>query len=512
MNRIALDPWLAIDTATPPMVRASQVRRDWERFLGEGRVRRSVRRPIAESWRRSSAAGVDPARGRVAPTIAGADEASARWQAHPLAAAVPIIRDCLAPLAAETGDLVVVSDADGTLLWIDGPADVRLDAAESMNFTVGAGWSESGAGTNAIGTALAADHAVQVFAAEHFNEVVQAWTCAAAPIHDPDTGGVLGTIDVTGRMGTAHPRSFSCALHTARAVEAHLRSLMHQRDARLLARYDRDVLAAGPRASLVTPSGRVISDDEALSWTGADVLAVPPGGGELTLPSGMPAFAEPVGDAEGFIVRATARRPVAPRPPLLKLTLLRRDPRVQLDGRRLQLSPCRIEILALLSARPEGMTSEELAADLYGDEGRPSAVRVQVFRLRKFLAPWIETSPYRLSMDVESDVARVSALLDRGAVREAAECYQGPLLTYSEAPGVVRDRQALESWLRQAVMTSDDTEALWAWTQSSSGHDDLTAWKRLLANLDYSDPRRSLAASWVASLRNTHSMAGRSGI
>jgi hypothetical protein len=29
-------------------------------------------------------------------------------------------------------------------------------------------------------------------------------------------------------------------------------------------------------------------------------------------------------------------------------------------------------------------------------------------------------------MDVESDVARVSALLDRGAVREAAECYEGP--------------------------------------------------------------------------------------
>ena len=57
-----------------------------------------------------------------------------------------------------------------------------------MNFAVGALWSEGGAGTNAIGTALAADHAVQVFAAEHFNEVVQAWTCAAAPVHDPDTG------------------------------------------------------------------------------------------------------------------------------------------------------------------------------------------------------------------------------------------------------------------------------------------------------------------------------------
>ena len=81
-----------------------------------------------------------------------------------------------------------------------------------MNFAVGALWSESGAGTNAIGTALAADHAVQVFAAEHFNEVVQAWTCAAAPVHDPDTGEVLGVIDLTSRMSTVHPHSFAVAV------------------------------------------------------------------------------------------------------------------------------------------------------------------------------------------------------------------------------------------------------------------------------------------------------------
>jgi hypothetical protein len=350
---------------------------------------------------------------------------------------------------------------------------------------------------------------VQVFAAEHFNEVVQAWTCAAAPIHDPDTGATLGIIDVTGRMGTVHPYAFGCALATARAVEAHLRSLMHARDARLLARYDGRLVAAGAHASLVTPSGRVISGEEAVRWAGADVLAVPPGGGELILPSGVPACAEPMGDAEAFIVRATGRRPVVVSAPVLKLTLLSRGrPRVELEGRVLALSPCRLEILALLSARPEGMTSEQLAADLYGDQGRPSAVRVQVFRLRKLLAPWIETAPYRLSLDVESDVARVSALLDRGATREAAEHYHGPLLPRSEAPGVARDRDALERWLRHAVMTSEDPDALWAWTRSTSGNDDLAAFKRLLANLDYSDPRRSLAAARAATLRTTYDIPG----
>jgi hypothetical protein len=111
-------------------------------------------------------------------------------------------------------------------------------------------------------------------------------------------------------------------------------------------------------------------------------------------------------------------------------------------------------------------------------------------------------------MDVESDVAQVRGLLERGAVREAAERYEGPLLPHSEAPGVVRERDALDGWLRQAVMTADDAEALWAWARSSSGRDDLGGWRRLLANLDYRDPRRSLAASRVSSLRAAYGVAG----
>jgi hypothetical protein len=506
----ARNPWLAIDAVTPPRARAKQLRQAWEHFLGEGRLE-AIRAPIYDSWQRSWAAGIDPSGERIAPALADSDETSARWEAHPLAAASGLIRDCLGPVAAEAAQLIVVSDAEGMLLWIEGPAGVRLDAAESMNFAEGAGWGESGAGTNAIGTALVADHAVQVFAAEHFNEVVQRWTCSAAPVRDPDTGRPLGIIDVTGKLGTVHPFNLACAVATAHAVESHLRYLMGERDARLRERYEDRIAAGGSRASLVAPSGRVISGDDAVSWIGADRVAVPPGGGELILPSGVTAVADPVGDEEAFVVRAGLRRPVALRPPLLKLTLLRRgQPRIALDGRPLQLSRIPTEILALLSARPAGLTSEELAADLYGDDGRPSAARVQVFRLRKLIGPWIDAAPYRLSIDVVSDVADVRGLLERGAVREAAERYEGPPLPHSEAPGIIRDREALERWLRHAVMTSDDAEALWAWVHSSSGCDDLAAWKRLLANLDYADPRRSLAASRVGALRAAHGVAGHS--
>jgi GAF domain len=497
------NPWLAIDAATSPRRRARELRRLWERYVGDGRLE-AVRTPIADSWRRSQAAGVDPSPNHRAPVLADEDETSARWDVHPLAAALPLIEDSLTAIADESAHLIVVSDAEGLLLWIAGNARVRMAAADSMNFTEGALWSENGAGTNAIGTALAAEHAVQVFAAEHFNEIVQAWTCAAAPVHDPDTGRLLGIVDLTGKMATVHPHSLALATTTAKAVESQLRWAMHERDDRLRARYHERLAKVTHPGALVASSGRVLAASPQ-GWLQGHRLELPAGGGELVLNSGTRAFAEPVGHEEAFIVRAVGAEGAARPRQLLKLNLLGRDrAAAELGGRPLQLSRRHSEVLALLSLRPAGMTSEELAADLYGDPGTSTTARVEVHRLRKLLGKRIETDPYRLSSDVESDVARVQGLLDRGEVREAAERYEGPLLPHSEAPGVVRERDALDAWLRQAVMTADDDDALWAWVQSPSGREDLAAWKRVLTHLGFRDPRRSLAAARIASLRDAY--------
>ena len=499
------NPWLAIDAATPPRRRARELKRLWERFLGNGKVD-AVRPPIADSWRRSHAAGVDPSGAHLAPVLADEDETSARWDVHPLAAALPLIEDSLTAIADESAHLIVLSDADGLLLWIGGNARVRMAAAESMNFTEGALWSENGAGTNAIGTALAADHAVQVFAAEHFNEVVQRWTCAAAPVHDPDTGRLLGIVDLTGKMTTVHPHSLALASTTAKAVESQLRWAMHERDDRLRARYQERIAAAADPGALVTSSGRVLTDRPD-GWLQGQRLDLPAGGGELVLGSGTRAFAEPVGHEEAFIVRTLETKGKAQRRQLLRLSLLGRDRAdAELGGRPIHLSRRHSEVLALLSMRPDGMTSEELSADLYGDARTSSTTRVEVHRLRKLMGEWIDTDPYRLSRDVESDVARVKGLLDRGAVREAVELYGGPLLPHSEAPGVVRERDSLEVWVRQAVMTANDLETLWAWVQSASGREDVGAWKRLLSQLHFHDPRRSLAAAEVRRLREAYAV------
>ena len=458
-----------------------------------------LREAISDSWRRSSAAGVDPTGGRLAPVVADERETSDRYAEHPLHACAPLIHDCLLAIADAHGYLIVVSDADGTLLTIEGTTPVRLRAAADMNFAEGTLWSEGGAGTNAIGTAIALDHAVQVFGPEHFSDPVQRWTCSACPIHDPDTGEVIGVIDLTGDLSTVHPHSLAVATATARAVEASLKLVLQEKDARLEARYGSKV--SPDRSALVTASGRAIGPVPR-GWKLAGRLAIPPGGGALTLPNGTPAVADPVSPTlEAFVVHAIETRRVTSSPrPLVKLSFLGRDRALLVTGdNQTNLRPRLAEILLLLCAHPSGMGAEQLCADLHGDGGSVSSVRVEVSRLRKLLGPWIDTDRYRLTCDVETDMRRVEGLLNASAVREAAEAYAGPLLPSSEAPGVIRERERLDHWLRQAVMTADDPEALWAYLRTAD--DDLPVWKRFLTQLEFRDPRRSLAAARVAELR-----------
>jgi len=504
--------WLAIDVGTAPMLRAQELRFAWERFVAglsqseedQDGDPDDVREPIFDSWRRSLAAGIDPTGHQLAPVVADEDETQMLWEEHPLSRASPIIHECLAALAEDADHLVVVTDANGVLLSVEGSARLRMRAADHMNFTEGTLWSEPGAGTNAIGTAIAADHAVQVFGPEHFNEVVQPWTCSAAPIHDPDTGELLGVIDLTGAFSTVQPHSLAVATATAQAVEASLRLDMQEHDLRLRARYGGQVAVAPGSRALVTPNGRPITEVPA-SWGTSGRLAIPPGGGRLTLPSGEVAIAESVGPAEeAFLVRAAERRARPAARPLVRLQLLGRERAlIEVNGRTTQLRPRLGEILALLCAHPEGRSADALCADLHGDEGRAASVRVEVSRLRKLLGPWIDTDRYRLTCDVETDVRRVEGLLRTGAVREAAEEYVGPLLPASEAPAIVDAREQLDAWLHQAVMTSGDAETLWAWVNSPTGRDDIAAWKRLLSHLEFRDPRRSLCAARVGELRRS---------
>ncbi|GJO50817.1 Acetoin dehydrogenase operon transcriptional activator AcoR [Mycobacterium marinum] len=179
-----------------------------------------VRRIVADSWRRSLATGVDPDRG--GGQIAQLSDTVERLRsAHPLAPVLPLIRRLLIDDAADSGVIVAVTSADGTLLWVDG--DRRAcRKAESMDFVPGADWSERGAGTNAPGTALALDRELQIRGSEHFSRLVQPWNCTAVPVHDPSTGVLIGAIDLTGGESVASPQTLALLRATGVAVESQL--------------------------------------------------------------------------------------------------------------------------------------------------------------------------------------------------------------------------------------------------------------------------------------------------
>lgn len=213
------DPWVALEPGADPAERARALRRAHETFTTAGTVPRPVRSVVADSWRRSARAGVGPD-GAASVELTDGDLGAYRAE-HPLARVMPLVRELMGPFAADGEHLLAVCDAHGRLLWVEGDPATRR-RADRMNFVPGARWAETAVGTNAPGTAVAVDRPVQVFAAEHFIRRVQPWTCAAAPVHDPRTGRVLGAVDITGGDGLAHPHSLGFVQAVARAAESQL--------------------------------------------------------------------------------------------------------------------------------------------------------------------------------------------------------------------------------------------------------------------------------------------------
>jgi len=383
-----------------------------------------VRPVVTSSWERSQVAGVDPGR-HEPPHVWDAGEAAERWQAHPLAAYAPLVATLLGDFAHDARHIVVISDGDGRLLWSAGHATV-LAAAGTIGFSPGRNWSEGATGTNGVGTALALDHPVQIFSAEHYASQVHGWTCSGAPVHDPGTGGVLGVIDVSSGIRASHPHSLALTAAAARAVEAELwRDLVERRE-RLRERFFERVPAAGRgRTALADARGRVLACHPP-GWLSDELLGEP--GAWRSRRTGEPLECEPF-DGGAWLVRATGRRRVSPaaaRRHLRVEALGRASAAVWLDGIAHELSPRRSDVLVLLALAPAGLSAGRLARALYGEAGRTLTARGEVSRLRSRLGDVIAANPYRLDAELDADFLR------------------GPrhdLLPGSEAPGVIAARE-----------------------------------------------------------------------
>src|SRR5260370_2045614 len=148
---------------------ARQLRMIREDFLSTGSLATyTPRSMILDSWLRCSEMHVNPSR-RCAPlAIARESQLYQLREANELLVrATRSVMDRLTNFLADSGYVVVLSDAKGRLLDVIGDAMIRRRLAR-IDFVPGGNWSEAAPGTNATGTPLAAPHVFHLMPPEHY--------------------------------------------------------------------------------------------------------------------------------------------------------------------------------------------------------------------------------------------------------------------------------------------------------------------------------------------------------
>jgi hypothetical protein len=354
---------------------------------------------VARSWSRVLGLGLDASRTNAREPLAF-DEVERRRRQSPLALVVDELRQVLVSVADASSFLVVVTDADGIILWREGSPRVRL-RADSLGFAEGARWTEGTVGTNAIGTALAEAAPVQLFSAEHFEQAQHAWYCTAAPIHHPVTGELLGVVDVSGPALTLHPVIGALVETAVKLAESRLWRHHEQRLERL--RQSARALLAGVSGPLLLvddhgwvahQSGIAVRDR--IEVPRADRLMAVPGLG-LCAPERL---------GEGWLVRPReARDDVVAELDLTAAPVLRL--RTHAEPWVTPLTRRHADVLVLLQrAGARGLSAAQLSTALFGDQEHCVTVRAEVSRLRKVIGGLVTTNPYRLTDGVRLSVHR----------------------------------------------------------------------------------------------------------
>ncbi|WP_308259600.1 GAF domain-containing protein [Pseudonocardia sp. H11422] len=360
---------------------------------------------VARSWTRMRVGGVNPDRCCGGDPVSP-DALELRRHGSPLTGMLYGLRASLVSVAEEAGHLMVVTDADGMVLWREGCPRVRR-RADALGFTDGVRWTETTVGTNAIGTALVEGAPVQLFSAEHFARTLHSWTCTASPVHDPRTGQLLGIVDVSGSAATVHPATVALVRTAVRLAEA---DLWREREVRL----ESLRTVAGSLLGRVHGPAAVVDDD---GWVAAvsgiaptHPVAAPVEGEPCAVPGIGTCVPEPV--PGGWLLRREAPGAV---PLRLGLDIATRPPSAVVEGTTTWRHPLTLrhaEVLVLLMrAGDAGMNAFALSQALFGDHDHVVTVRAEVSRLRRKLGGLLLTRPYRITPNVIIEPCDAAAVL-----------------------------------------------------------------------------------------------------
>jgi hypothetical protein len=363
------------------------------------------REVIGDSWRRLMARGVNPDVHTEPVVETGALEMLRRSSG--LIEVLDEISHGLESLVAEGENILVVADAKGRVLWRSGSPAVLMNA-DRLGFVEGAHWGEGAVGTNAIGTALVSQRAVQVFSAEHFLRSHHSWTCAGAPIRDPRTGQVIGAVDISGPAATVHPTTIALVDAVARLAESHLRE-EHDRTLNRLRAFAAPILARMGSPALAVDTDGWVAAVDAMPLHNRILLPERLAPGRVRLATLGLCAVEPL--PGGWLVRPAVGDDAGDLDQAAQVTLDFSNPDTpslrmvgEFGSWRHDLSLRHAEILLVLALSPQGRSAPQLAGDLYGDRSRVVTVRAEMSRLRKQFTGLLAAQPYRFAGSVGLDV------------------------------------------------------------------------------------------------------------
>ena len=188
--------------------------------IGDRSGNYSVRSVILDSWKRCRQAKVNPNNTSLHHKLETTGlQVMLKKNRDLITIAKPFMNN-LYRVVAGSGFVVALTDVRGYIMEIFGDNDT-LTNPMTVSFFQGANWSETEAGTNAIGTTLITKTPIQVSGSEHYCRKHHCLTCSAAPIFD-ERGSILGVLDVSGKSSAAHLHTLGMVMAAAEAIMAQL--------------------------------------------------------------------------------------------------------------------------------------------------------------------------------------------------------------------------------------------------------------------------------------------------
>jgi len=263
---------------------------------------------ITQSWQRCLDMGLQPQQSVGFDTITAQHMQRVQEASRPLVqAAQPVLTE-LARVIADIRYFAILTNTEGIVVDVHGHVD-RQDRRADAIARVGVDLSERSVGTTAISAALRELQPVWLHRGEHFFQDTNVYSCAGAPVFDPD-GRCAGMLDLTGIETQERPALRHLVQRSARNIEnSWLLSTAHalvlrlswpgnppggDSDGLLTLDHEGHLVGANPAArqmlALEATSGEPLhaSDVFALPWENLfDVAAHPAAAQEVPLWSGL---------------------------------------------------------------------------------------------------------------------------------------------------------------------------------------------------------------------------------